>query len=167
MPGTIVDLTTASSPEPESFASDTILHDAIDTAHSARLRATLKELCHSSVDAFQIVQDLLLVPEEKAIHRMVDRKNRSESESDDGVGDEDESDEDESEPDEDKSEDEDQHSDDGASVHDERAVPICIKKLLKRPRPRFATCENCNEEFDVTNNGKYDCVYNLVNDLRV
>ncbi|CAL8583818.1 hypothetical protein XPA_009435 [Xanthoria parietina] len=29
----------------------------------------------------------------------------------------------------------------------------------KRLRPRYATCRNCEEEFDVTQNGSEDCVY--------
>lgn len=30
---------------------------------------------------------------------------------------------------------------------------------LKRQRPRYAICRNCNEEFDITQNDRGGCVY--------
>ena len=40
-------------------------------------------------------------------------------------------------------------SDDCAITH--------VQKAPKRLRPRFATCMNCNQEFDVTDNGDTAC----------
>ena len=40
-------------------------------------------------------------------------------------------------------------SDHGATTH--------VQKAPKRVRPRFATCLNCDQEFDVTDNGRKAC----------
>lgn len=42
-----------------------------------------------------------------------------------------------------------EQSDDCAITH--------VQKVPKRLRPRFATCINCDQEFDVTDNGKKAC----------
>jgi hypothetical protein len=89
----------------------------------------LWSLCSSSIEAATIGRTLLLVPEDK---------------------------DDEEEGDE-EFELEEEYSDDGATARVLKASPI--PKTPKRLRPRFATCEHCSEEFDVTENEDDACMW--------
>lgn len=162
MSPTIVDLTTSN---PEELPIRGILTAAIMNAEPERLRATLQEVCNSSPEAFRIAKSLLLVPEKQVKHKTIDRRNRTE---DDADQDEDEDEEDSSEPSD--NEDDSEHSDDtdgeddsGDEVEEEedgpRVVSNGVANGVKRLRSRYATCTNCSEEFEVTNNGEYSCVW--------
>ena len=60
---------------------------------------------------------------------------------------------------EDEDEDDDDEDDDKAANTDRHrnSVSATAASSLKRLRPRFATCENCAEEFDVETNNKRSC----------
>lgn len=159
MPHTIVDLT-ESSPiapvKPASMPLDTVLIDAINDAQPSRLAIALQLICRNSVDASRIAQEILLVPEEKAVRKIVDRKNRTESENESEDESEDGSEEDDSATDNSEDGSEDEESDHSEAQGQANHHP---PNALKRLRSRYTTCENCSEEFDVTMNGKYDCVW--------
>lgn len=72
--------------------------------------------------------------------------------SEDSDDDEDEEDSDESSNDSEEEEEEEENGDD-------LEVTEATSNTLKRVRPRYAMCENCSEEFDVTDNVKGACVY--------
>jgi len=145
----IIDLTESSPPPVEQGRIPTakaLLQSAIDTAQPARLRETLQAICNSSADAAHIASILLLVPENQAM-KMGHRKASEES------SDEDEDDSEEtSDENSDESEDEDEAKN---GTEDIEAASTNLKRL----RPRYAICEHCSEEFDVTDNGKKACSY--------
>lgn len=171
MPPTIVDLT-ASSPVATSESEETpvkvSLKTAIVNAQPERVRATLQEICNASPEAFQIAQNLLLVPEEHVKHKTINRSNRIEDDTDQDE-DEDEQDDNESSDDEDDSEGSDDASredggDDEENGEDHpRIFPngstVIQTNGVKRLRSKFATCTHCSEEFDVADNGKDSCVW--------
>ena len=141
----IIDLTESSPPPVEQArvpSVQALLQSAIDSAQPARLRETLQVLCNSSADIARIASSLLLVPE-KDIKREIRRETSSEA---------DDSEEEDGDGDSDDSEDEDESENDTEEI-------ASISNDLKRLRPRFAMCENCSEEFDVTDNQKKACVY--------
>ena len=142
----IIDLTESSPPPVEQArvpSAKAILQSAIDTAQPTRLRATLQAICNSSADAALIASGLLLVPQTK-----VSKPKRQEA-SDEDDDNQDEEDSDQSSND---SEDEDETE---QGLEDTKAT----SNNLKRLHPRYAMCQNCSEEFDVTDNGKTSCVY--------
>lgn len=162
MSPTIVDLTASN---PEELPIRGILTAAIMNAEPERLRATLQKVCNSSPEAFRIAKSLLLVPEKQVKHKTIDRRNRTE---DDADQDEDEDEEDSSEPSD--NEDDSEHSDDtdgeddgGDEVEEEedspRVVSNGVANGVKRLRSRYATCTNCSEAFEVTDDGRYSCVW--------
>lgn len=107
MSPTIVDLT-ASSPAATSESEEppvkVVLKTAIVNAQPERVRATLQQICNASPEAFQIAQNLLLVPEEHVKHKTINRSIRIEDDTDqDEDEDEDEEDDNESSDDEDDS----------------------------------------------------------------
>ena len=105
------------------------LRTAINTAQADRLRRTLLSICDASVEASRIARKLLLVPENK------DHPGRVICEEQEGCSEGEEH--------------SDQHSNHPATTH--------VQKAPKRLRPRFATCLNCDQEFDVTDNGEKAC----------
>lgn len=174
MSPTIVDLTASSPRVPdvtrvsEELPVQTILKHAILDAQPERLRVTMQQICNSSPEAFQLARGLLLVPEEQVMHKTIDRKNRTE---DDADQDEDEDEEDGSETSDEEDDSEDSDDADGESGGDEEeeeedrprgfsnGVTSIQTNGVKRLRPKFATCTNCSEEFDMTDNGKYSCIW--------
>lgn len=173
MSPTIVDLT-ASPPAwkipPEELPVKTVLKMAILDAQPARLRMTLQHICSSSPEALEIARSLLLVPEKHVRQKTVDRRNRTEDDDTDGDPDEDEEDPSEPSDDEDdsaNSDDADDEEDDGGDEGEEEdrrrivsnGVAVIQTSSAKRLRSRFATCTNCSEEFDVTDNGKDSCTW--------
>lgn len=173
MSPTIVDLT-ASSPAvttlSEELPVETVLKHAILDAQLERLRVTLQHICNDSPEAFRIARSLLLVPEEIVKHKTIDRRNRLGDDTDQDE-DEDEDEEDSSEPsdseDDTENSDDTNGEDDGGEEEEEEDGPRALSNGfaviptsgVKRLRSRFATCTNCSEEFDVTDNGKYSCVW--------
>ena len=146
----IIDLTASSPPRPLTDA----LIDAINTAPPKELRSALKRTCESSKEAWKLVKKILLVRRTRVQHKIVKRKLDSEG----TIGSTDEDQSGSGGEDEGGSESEDSQEKDvdrGTNGH-------CNGSLLsavKRYRPRFATCENCNEDFDVTNNDEDACVW--------
>ena len=104
------------------------LRAAINTAQADRLRSTLLSICDASVEASRVARKLLLVPENYT--RAEHRDDPERVTRDEHSGGE-------------------EQSDDCAITH--------VQKAPKRLRPRFATCMNCNQEFDVTDNGDPAC----------
>ena len=147
-PTPYVDLTASSPPRPVA----TVLHDAINTAHESRIRLALRNACDISGEVSRVVQEMLLVPEEKVKYRIVEKDLNSEGDVDEDESDEEEDDEDEDE-DEDDEEEESKHKD---TSHQTNGVSA---PSLKRLRPRYAFCVNCKEEFDVADNEKDSCVW--------
>lgn len=139
---------------------DPTLRAIIDAATIHRLREVLIAICTESTAGRDIVSKKLVLGEEDS----TDYTKSSEEE------------------DEDK--DEDDEEDEG---EDENAIPEALrqerlrlkkevqelrheaqlqkerlqaaKPQKKRPRPRYAICEHCNEEFDVTFNEPEDCMW--------
>lgn len=111
------------------------LRTAINTAQADRLRRTLLAICDASEEASRVARRLLLVPETDK--RVVQRKDHGRVVCDEQEGC--------SEAEEHN----DHHSNHPATTH--------VQKALKRLRPRFATCMNCDQEFDVTENGRKAC----------
>ena len=107
------------------------LRTAIKTAQADRLRRTLLSICDASVEASRVARKLLLVPENNtcAVERNDPRRVIRDEQEGCSEGQE--------------------HSDHRATTY--------VAKAPKRLRPRFATCINCDQEFDVTDNGKKAC----------
>lgn len=156
MSPTIVDLT-ASDPAATAEPPDEeeLLRTAIQIAQPDRLRATLQGICNCSPEAFRIARSLLLVPEEEVKHKTIDWRNRigdsEDEDEDDGSESSDNEDDSENSDDESGEEEEEEEEDDG--------FPVFQIKGVKRLRSKFATCINCSEEFDVTENGKISCIW--------
>ena len=111
------------------------LEDAISSAEHRRITSTLRTICLYSPQARGIAERLLLV-EGKHVRR--DHIERACDE--DGV----------LLPD-------DEAGGDSESEDDADEVERTSGGMKKVPRPRFATCINCNQEFDVTKNEEVDC----------
>lgn len=107
------------------------LRTAIDTAQADRLRRTLLSICDASVEASRVARKLLLVPENSTRGVKGNDPRRVIRDEQEGCSEGGE------------------HSDHRATTH--------VQKAPKRLRPRFATCINCDQEFDVTENGKKAC----------
>ena len=136
---TIVNLT-ASSPPPAS--AGTVLKDAIRLADGKRLRLVLQK--HNAVFRLSSRRKFLFAPEARVGCRISERDNDSDISEDSEDGE-----------DEDGNGDGDKGEEDGDT--DERRTEVTPN--LKRLRPRFGICDNCNEEFDVETNDKYSCMW--------
>ncbi|KAG6999604.1 hypothetical protein G7Y79_00033g067920 [Physcia stellaris] len=141
-PTPYVDLTASSPPRPVK----TVLHDAISTAPESRIRLALRNACDISGEVSRVVQEMLLVPEEKVKYRIVEKDLDSE-------GDVDEDESDEGKDDEDEDEDTENNEDEDTG---EQTNGVSVPSL-KRLRPRYAFCVNCEDEFDVETNEKNSC----------
>ncbi|CAF9925117.1 MAG: hypothetical protein HETSPECPRED_005749 [Heterodermia speciosa] len=135
----VIDLTESSPPRSRSA----VLVDAITTAPDERVRAALRLGCELSKEVEQMVQNMLLVPVDRVSSKIVEKDADS-----DGYVKEVGSDEEE--------EDDDKSSEDESDVGHQDVVSA---PSLKRFRPRFATCENCKEEFDVETNDGVSCIW--------
>lgn len=145
-PPTVVDLT-ASSPTHQDYIQDELTR-AIDIATLPRLQIVLKTLCATSPTVVKEVSKLLLAPESKSSIQYYPGEGSS-GES----GEEDEEDEESEETDGD----EDKESEDSGG---QDAHPVLAPSTgNKRMRSRYVVCENCNEEFDVTENYQGDCIW--------
>ncbi|KAL8883586.1 MAG: hypothetical protein Q9192_007091, partial [Flavoplaca navasiana] len=129
-----------SSPSEDNSST---LQFAIDGAQPDRLRDTLRRLCNNSKDIARAAEAILLVP----LDRSKARKTPTAGVED---GDADKNDDDSDEPESDQ------------SPKDQLAAAEAKRKAvhkLKRQRPRYAMCKNCNEEFNITQNDRGGCVY--------
>ncbi|KAL8803940.1 MAG: hypothetical protein Q9200_006025 [Gallowayella weberi] len=130
--------TGSEDPRSEQLAAVQI---AIDTAQPERLRQALSKICAESAVAAQLAQDILLVPIRRSISPSAEQRDKN---------DDNETDESESES----------VSDSGSkqeALEAEAASNVALG--LKRMRPRYAMCSNCEEEFDVTENQSGGCIY--------
>ncbi|KAL8673234.1 MAG: hypothetical protein Q9168_002346 [Polycauliona sp. 1 TL-2023] len=133
----VVDLTIPSSSPTESNSS--VLYVAIDEAQPNRLRDTLRQLCSSSKDIALAAEAILLVPLDKSQHTTTSDANGNDRQ--DGLG-------------------SDSRSKDGSKDEASTAKATWGSVHgLKRVRSRYAMCENCEKEFDVTLNESGDCIY--------
>ena len=156
---TIVDLTVPSSPIAEAVSPEAALRTAILSVQPTRLRLVLLHICDFSVDASAIAQRLLLVPEDESRREMVGRGDESDSERDVRDEDDDEEDGDQTTASEDNTDRDDETSEAQRNISEIDNGHGPLSGRAKRLRSRFATCENCSTEFDVTDNGKNDCVW--------
>lgn len=115
----------------------------------------LQEICDNSGEAAVLAQELLLVEEEQAGYEVVERNHDSDLSTSDEKEQSDEGSEVEDEDEEEDAEDDEAKDTDGHRA----GVSADAASSLKRLRPRFATCVNCSEEFDVTANNKRSCVW--------
>lgn len=131
MPRQAMPLTTSPLPGQECLPMAPALRTAINTAQTDRLRRTLLSICDASVEASRVARKLLLVPENNTC--AVDRNDPERVVRDGQEG-----------------------CSEGEGESDDCAITH-VQKAPKRLRPRFATCMNCNQEFDVTDNGDTAC----------
>lgn len=136
MPNGLIDLTIPSSSPPEDSPSLRALQVAIDEAQPERLRNALRRLCSNSKDTARAAQAILLVPVDRS------RPKPTSAAEEEGEA----TDESESDP----------SSTNEAAAAEETRNTV---HMLKRLRPRYAMCKNCEEEFDITQNESGDCVY--------
>ena len=112
--------------------------EAIDEAEPARLRKLLKDAMDWNEEVFRWLKGQMLVSD-------------SSDKGDIGVDDE-----------EDEEEEEDEKVDKGNKKDDGGNAATSLGQLSgkrKRLRPRFAMCENCEEEFDTAQRKSKDCFY--------
>lgn len=136
----IVDLTRSHSPDfsqkPTPTALGSPLEGAIASAKPARICSTLRTICQYSPQARALAERILLVNTHSVQRHQIERDCDEEGvlidEDEQDVGDE---------------------SDD-IDAHQKVPVQGGLKVLL---HPRYATCINCEAEFDVTVNGEMDC----------
>ena len=114
---------------------------AIATADIARLRRVLEAVCCASSRAKSTAEELLLVDANKVKDRVIER----------------ECDEDGEPLDDSESDEEDDESEEDSDSEEDATPSPVATGTSKRVRSRYATCKNCEEEFDATRNGKKDC----------
>ncbi|KAG8533379.1 uncharacterized protein KY384_002162 [Bacidia gigantensis] len=138
----VIDLTASDPPDiapevrqpfidlPTSTIAKT-LEVAIADANSDRLRATLRAVCRASKQTQALAQSLLLADDADARHVQIERNCNS-----DGflTGSDDE-----------------EESEGRQDLESQPHLPRLLQDVssMKRPRPRYVTCDNCDEEFDV------------------
>ena len=106
----------------------------------------------------------MLIPEEKARHKMIERRNKYVMGKD---REEDEEDQEEAEESSCDEEGDDSDGDSSESISEKsRRTSESAFRGAKRLRMRYATCEHCDEEFDVTRNGENDCTWHPGTHLR-
>ena len=136
---------------------DAALKLAINSARPERLRIAMIQICTRSSAATDLARKILLVPEKRKGSMLSEAAAAEE---------EDEDHEEEEEEGNDKEDDEDEEFNgnssseaESISADSDRVVTTIPEKPNKRMRPRYATCENCKEEFDVTDNDNGDCIF--------
>lgn len=133
---TIVDLTTSPSTSNEEPDLLPLLRQAIYVSNEPRLRSVLIDLCKLPAVQKEVAK-LLLAP--AADCRVLPNPDAGSSEEDDDDDDEEE-----------------ENTEESSEEPPNAAGPVAG---VKRMRPRFVTCEQCDEEFDATANYKGDCVW--------
>ncbi|CZR59438.1 uncharacterized protein PAC_09330 [Phialocephala subalpina] len=123
---------------PKSVVSDA-LRDAVDTLPETRLRALIVRYCESMADLRGALERECLV-QGKDIVRYHANTESEDAEDDESLETEEGSD------------------DDDTPTRNKKEKKF-IAKADDELAPRFAKCEHCDEEFDVTNNEKGDCLW--------
>ncbi|RDW85422.1 hypothetical protein BP5796_03747 [Coleophoma crateriformis] len=121
------------------------LSEVIDTLNEDRLRNILRDICRENESARRTVETNYLVPAAMVVPYDKD----------------DESEDDEAEEGSDDETDEFAPNYPPANVHNmkRKAADISVDVVPSGMRPRYAACENCKKEFDVTDNHRGDCVW--------
>ena len=99
------------------------------------------------------------MPEKQVKHRVIDRRNRSGDDADEDDDGEDSSEGSDNEDDSEDSDDASGEEEEEEEEEDDNGVAVHQTNGGKRLRAKFATCINCSDEFDVTDNGKYSCTW--------
>ena len=164
MSPTIIDLTAPDLGESKNDSqdgSDQMLQDVLRAAHRDRLYRTLYLLCHDN-DIARRVKGILLIEEDK-VQSKVFKEMRALSEGEDDEKSDSEADDDQDESEALPSANDVKVTKQGHTANTKNDgkddVSGQISAGVKRLRSRYATCSNCLEEFDVTQNGKIDCVW--------
>jgi len=120
----------APAPAPKPIVSDA-LKKAIDTMDESRLRMWVKHYCESIEPLRTDLEKSLLVKGKEVVRYHADSDS------------------------EDADEEEEYYDDDSEDgfIKDVKPIAIADDKFT----PKFAKCDNCKEEFDVTMNEKGDC----------
>ena len=146
MADNIVDLTgpdpsvPLARPPPKTILSRA-LETSIVSATPERLRQTFSEICQNILDARTMAESILLVNERDASRKHVERDCDEHG----VVLDED-------------TEDEETPSEESSSGEDgDGFLPKMTGNFRPQRRPRYAICENCEEEYDVTTNDELSC----------
>lgn len=178
MAPSIIDLTVESSPaappprrpivrpKPEELDPSLALESAIKDVKEDTLRRVILQLCATQPAAAEYLRGELLVGEDE-VNLYADEEEEDEEEPEDEEEEEEEEDEEEEEV-----EDVEEEADKAEArrvAYEKRRAEFASKasRLLppqqvtgqKRVLPRYATCEQCEEEFDVTMNEEGDCVW--------
>lgn len=158
MSRTIVDLTTSSPPAINELLFTPALGTAIDGAQCDRLRATLKAICSSSVEASKIARKLLLVQKKTPTRGHLKGHSLGSANGDRTEEDDEEEEEDE---DENENENENENEEEYESAEDVNDGNTTVHNGVaqKRLRSRYATCKHCSEEFNVTDNTELECIW--------
>jgi hypothetical protein len=119
------------APAPKPIVSDA-LKKAIDTMDETRLRMLVKHYCESIEPLRTDLEKSLLVRGREVVRYHAD------SESEDA-------------------EEEDEEEEDSEDENEDSVKPIAIAD--DEFTPKYAKCDNCKEEFDVTVNEKGDCTW--------
>ena len=157
MPVEFVDLTQSpvvrTPPKVEKIDPAAVLERAIDNVSKDTLRRVVKTLCRTQPLAARFLEDQLLA----SGPAIKDYENVSTDE-------ESEEDEEDEEDEEEQGTDEDNEKDDGEeeakpskTTQNSKGQPLAQVAGQKRMRSRFATCEQCEEEFDITENHREAC----------
>ena len=143
----VVDLT-GSSPQPEADAQ--LLDYAINKLKASHAHAILRYICKAMPDAADSVRELLLVSEKGARYRNEDARERRVSDDEDDEEEDDSNDEDTSAGSE--------LSEESTKSTPEKSKNSSVTSIVNsKKRTRYAICENCKEEFDVTDNRNREC----------
>ena len=180
MAPSIIDLTTESSPaapppprpivtpappRPEELDPQLALEHAIKEVKEDTLRRVILRLCALQPAAAEYLRGELLVGEDEV--KLYGDEDEEDEEDEDDVGVEDEEDEEDEEVEDDEVE-ADRAEARRVALEKRRAEmarkasrqqPPARVAGQKRVLPRYATCEQCEEEFDVTMNEEGDCVW--------
>jgi hypothetical protein len=117
------------------------LKTAIDTMDHMRLRLLVKNYCETMQPLREDLEKSLLVPGRKVIRYHADSESEDREEEEEGIDNGDESDQ------------------DGAEIEKVEKPVHHISIGDEELTPRFVTCVNCNEEFDISANEKGECAW--------
>lgn len=154
----IIDLT---SPTPaKTSRADRLdgaaLEKAISSARLDRLRATLSAICRRSLEAERIACRLLVADPPRLRKRK--RSDADVAWEDNDIEDCQNESLDEEEEAEDVASDEDDCRDESSSSENSGGISIATGRLMtSKQRPKYAKCDRCKQEFDVTKNKKRRC----------
>ena len=162
-------IVTPARPKPEELDPRLALESAIKEIKEGTLRRVVLQLCTVQTAAAEYLRGELLVGEDE-VKLYADEEEDEEEEEE--PEDEEEEEEEEEEEDEEEVEDVEEEADRAEArrvAYEKRRAEVARKVSRQQPPqqvagqkrvlPRYATCEQCEEEFDVTMNEEGDCVW--------